>query len=67
MRRRESERERTLLRLIERQEARIERLENKLMYLCNRPWELPNEPLEPIIEQPDEYEVPELQVIDEAI
>lgn len=40
-RRPESLRERTLLRIIERQERTIEELTDRLMYMAGRPWGLP--------------------------
>jgi hypothetical protein len=67
--RRDSHRERTLLRLIDAQQRQIERLENKLMYLCNRPWELPAAEVagyEEEVEDPS-FEIPELEAVDEAI
>jgi hypothetical protein len=64
------DRERTLLKLIESQERRIDRLENKLMYLCDRPWELPQGGGQAeTYEEPEvpDFGIPELEAVDEAV
>ncbi len=52
-RRPESLRERTLLRIIDRQDRRIDELTNMLMHLAGRTWGLPEQPIVADEPEPD--------------
>lgn len=67
MLRSESSRERVLLRLIERQEQTIARLTEQLMALVGKPWEVPYDAPPLVTEDEEEFEIPELTVVDEVV